>query len=72
MRKIIQYLISKLSSTHLKVNSFLMSYLQIDHEYECPFCFANVQIILNETLLVGDSGQIDYTRLTERPTSKLP
>lgn len=25
-----------------------------NHEYECPFCFAKVEIILNESLLIGD------------------
>lgn len=27
-----------------------------NHEYECPFCWQRVQIILNETLIVGDSN----------------
>lgn len=34
-----------------------------NHEYECPFCFAQCQIILSESLMVGDSAQIDYTRI---------
>jgi hypothetical protein len=35
----------------------------IDHECECPFCLAKVQIILSESLIVGDAAQIDYTRV---------
>jgi hypothetical protein len=35
----------------------------IDHECECPFCLAKVQIILSESLIVGDAAQIDYTRI---------
>lgn len=31
-----------------------------DHDYECPFCFYKAQIILHETLLVGDTNQFDY------------
>ena len=33
-----------------------------DHEYECPFCYFKVQIILSQSLLVGDSAQLDYSR----------
>jgi len=35
----------------------------VDHECECPFCSAKVQIILSESLIVGDAAQIDYTRI---------
>lgn len=45
--------------------------MYIDHEYECPFCFAHVQIILNETLLIGDVSQIDYSRVADRTTQVL-
>lgn len=34
--------------------------LLVDHEYECPFCYYKAQIILHETLLVGDANQLDY------------
>lgn len=34
----------------------------VDHEYECPFCYFKVQIILSQSLLVGDSAQLDYSR----------
>ena len=43
---------SYFNSVQSKNNSAI--YMYIDHEYECPFCFAHVQIILNETLLIGD------------------
>ncbi len=39
---------------------------KLDHEYECPFCWQRVQIILNETLIVGDSNQIDYTKISDK------
>lgn len=34
----------------------------LDHEHECPFCYYKAQIVLSETLLVGDASQIDYSR----------
>ena len=41
----------------------LLIAIDIDHEHECPFCFAHVQIILNETLLIGDPSQLDYSKI---------
>lgn len=37
----------------------------LNHECDCPFCFAKVQIILNESLLVGDQQQLDYSKTVE-------
>jgi hypothetical protein len=34
--------------------------LNLDHEYECPFCCKKAQIILSTQLIVGDTKQLDY------------
>ena len=39
---------------------------------ECPICFARVQIILNETLLIGDVSQIDYTKTSDKVAPYAP
>lgn len=52
--------------TQFKVSFISILTVVLDHEYECPFCFSRVQIILNETLYVGDSNQLDYTRISDR------
>ena len=37
------------------LSKFFCSYIYlVDHEYECPFCQNQVQIILHENLLIGD------------------
>lgn len=42
--------------------------VDLDHDYECPFCYYKAQIILHETLLVGDSNQLDYQRTVDKLT----
>ena len=37
-----------------------------NHDYECPFCYQKAQIIMSESLLVGDNQQLDYSRTAER------
>ena len=54
------------NSVQSKFGLFLTK--NLDHEYECPFCWQRVQIILNETLIIGDNSQIDYTKLTDKAT----
>lgn len=56
-----------LTSTHLKVSPEFF-HPWIDHDYECPFCCYKAQIILHETLLVGDTNQLDYQRTVDKLT----
>lgn len=65
-------------STRSKVNNHitplffvLTQFLyRLDHEYDCPFCFAHVQIILSTTLLIGDATQLDYSRAPDKTTKQ--
>ena len=40
-----------------------------NHDYECPFCYQKAQIIMSESLIVGDTLQLDYSRTVERVTA---
>ena len=41
-----------------------------NHDYECPFCYQKAQIIMSESLVVGDTLQLDYSRTVERVTAQ--
>jgi hypothetical protein len=50
------------ASTTSKKTNTIKTILNIDHEYECPFCYFKVQIIMDESLHIGDASQLDYSR----------
>ena len=38
----------------------------LDHDYECPFCFAKVIIVLSTSMIVGDAQQLDYQKTLDK------
>lgn len=37
-----------------------------NHDYECPFCFAKVIIVLSTSMIVGDAQQLDYQKTLDK------